>query len=72
MTPTDRWLLPAGVEEILPPLGAHLEQLRRKILDLFDNWGYELVIPPLIEYLESLLTGLGTDLDLETFKVTDQ
>lgn len=72
VTPTDRWLLPAGVEEILPPLGAHLEQLRRKILDLFDHWGYELVIPPLIEYLESLLTGLGTDLDLETFKVTDQ
>ncbi|MGH8580640.1 MAG: ATP phosphoribosyltransferase regulatory subunit [Gammaproteobacteria bacterium] len=72
MTPTDRWLLPAGVEEILPPLGAHLEQLRRKILDLFNTWGYELVIPPLIEYLESLLTGLGTDLDLETFKVTDQ
>ncbi|MGH8658770.1 MAG: ATP phosphoribosyltransferase regulatory subunit [Gammaproteobacteria bacterium] len=72
MTPTDRWLLPAGVEEILPPLGAHLEQLRRTILDLFNTWGYELVIPPLIEYLESLLTGLGTDLDLETFKVTDQ
>ncbi|MGH8612458.1 MAG: ATP phosphoribosyltransferase regulatory subunit [Gammaproteobacteria bacterium] len=72
VTPTDRWLLPAGVEEILPPLGTHLEQLRRKILDLFNTWGYELVIPPLIEYLESLLTGLGTDLDLETFKVTDQ
>ena len=67
-----RWLLPDGVEEILPPRARHIELLRRRLLDLFDRWGYELVVPPLIEYLESLLVGVGHDLDLQTFKVTDQ
>ncbi len=69
---SNRWMLPEGVEEVLPPQAAHLEQLRRDIIDLFQSWGYELVIPPLMEYLESLLTGAGHDLDLQTFKITDQ
>lgn len=65
-------LLPAGVEEGLPPGAAGLEALRRAVLDLFAGWGYELVAPPFIEYLDSLLAGTGPDLDLQTFKVTDQ
>jgi ATP phosphoribosyltransferase regulatory subunit len=68
----DRWLLPEGVEEILPPDSWRLEEMRRRLLDLYRSWGYELVIPPLIEYLDSLLTGAGHDLDLQTFKLTDQ
>jgi ATP phosphoribosyltransferase regulatory subunit len=72
MTQTERWLLPDGVNEILPPVAGRIEKLRRKLLDLCYSWGYELVMPPLIEYLESLLTGTGNDLDLETFKVIDQ
>ncbi|MCG8379280.1 MAG: ATP phosphoribosyltransferase regulatory subunit, partial [Proteobacteria bacterium] len=69
---TNRWLLPEGIEEILPPHAAEVETLCRQILDLFRTWGYELVMPPLIEYLDSLLTGTGEDLDLQTFKITDQ
>jgi len=72
MTTEDRWLLPEGIEEILPPAASRLEQLRRRLLDLYSSWGYELVIPPLIEFLESLLTGMGNDLELQTFKLTDQ
>ena len=68
----ERWLLPEGIEELLPPQAARLEQLRRSMLDLFQCWGYELVIPPLVEFLDSLLTGTGNDLDLQTFKLTDQ
>jgi ATP phosphoribosyltransferase regulatory subunit len=68
----DRWLLPEGIEEVLPPLAEHLDQKRRQLLDLYKSWGYELVMPPFIEYLESLLTGTGDDLDLQTFKLTDQ
>lgn len=68
----DRWLLPDGVDEILPPQAQALEQLRRRVLDLFERWGYALVIPPLIEFLDSLLSGIGEDLDLQTFKLTDQ
>ena len=68
----DRWLLPEGVDELLPPDAARLETLRRRVLDLHASWGYELVIPPFIEYLESLLVGTGSDLDLKTFKLTDQ
>lgn len=72
MTSADRWLLPDGIEEILPPKAARLEQLRRDVLDLYRSWGYEQVFPPLVEYLESLLTGAGNDLALQTFKLTDQ
>lgn len=68
----DHWLLPDGVEEILPQEAQRLERLRRELLDLFSSWGYELVIPPLIEFLDSLLIGTGRDIDLQTFKLTDQ
>jgi len=67
-----RWLLPENIEDILPAEAARIEALRRRILDLFASWGYELVGPPLLEYLESLLTGTGHDLDLRTFKLVDQ
>ncbi len=72
MTRPDRWLLPDGIEECLPEEARRLETARRQVLDLFDAWGYELVMPPLIEFLEALLTGTGRDLDLQTFKLTDQ
>ncbi len=68
----ERWLLPEGIEEVLPRQARALETLRRRLLDIYDSWGYELVMPPFIEYLESLLTGTGNDLDLQTFKLTDQ
>ena len=71
MTNDDTWLLPEGIEELLPPQAAQLEQLRRKLLDCYSSWGYELVMPPFVEYLESLLTGTGGDLELQTFKVID-
>lgn len=72
MTVRERWLLPDGIEEVLPPDAERLEQLRRRILDLFRGWGYELVMPPFIEYVESLLAGMSHDLDLQTFKLIDQ
>lgn len=72
MTRADRWLLPEGVEEVLPPQALKLETLRRDILDLYQSWGYELVITPLIEFLDSLLVGSSHDLDIHTFKITDQ
>ncbi len=67
-----RWLLPEGIEELLPAEARVVERMRRQLLDLCDSWGYELVVPPLVEYTESLLIGLGPDLDLQTFKLTDQ
>lgn len=71
MSIVDRWLLPDGVEDVLPAQAARLEEVRRRLLDLFSTWGYDYVIPPMVEYLESLLTGTGRDLDLKTLKVTD-
>ena len=71
MTVADRWLLPDGIEEILPPRARRAEALRREMLDLFDCWGYDLVIPPHLEFLESLTAGVGHDLALQIFKVTD-
>jgi ATP phosphoribosyltransferase regulatory subunit len=68
---TQAWLLPEYVEDILPPYGGEAEALRRRLLDLFDSYGYDLVTPPLVEYLDSLLTGAARDLDLKTFKVVD-
>lgn len=65
------WLLPEYVEDILPPYAWQAEVLRRRLLDLFDRYGYDLVNPPLVEYLDSLLTGAARDLDLKTFKVVD-
>lgn len=67
----ERWLLPAGIEEMLPPQAQAMELLRRELLDLYRVWGYDLVSPPFVDYLESLLTGTGRDLDLQTFKLTD-
>jgi len=66
------WLLPEGIDEFLPPQAERLERLRRSLLDLYSSWGYEYVIPPMVEYLESLLVGTGTELELETFKLIDQ
>jgi ATP phosphoribosyltransferase regulatory subunit len=67
-----RWLLPEGISDALPAEAQHIEALRRGLLDLYRVHGYQLVIPPLIEYLDSLLTGTGRDLDLRTFKLVDQ
>ncbi len=72
MTINDRWLLPQGIEEALPEQAAGLERMRRRLLDLYACWGYRLVMPPFIDYLESLLTGTGHDLDLQTFQLVDQ
>lgn len=72
MLQKDPWLLPDGIEEVLPDEAKYLEDLRRKLLDVFAAWGYQLVIPPFIDYLDSLLTGSGHDLELQTFKLTDQ
>ena len=72
MQQKDSWLLPEGIEEILPEEAKHLENLRSRLLELFACWGYDLVIPPFIDFLDSLLTGSGHDLDLQTFKLTDQ
>ena len=67
----DRWLLPEGSEDLLPPQAKRVERVRRHLLDLFELWGYEYVMPPMFEYLESLLTGAGEELDLLTFKALD-
>src|SRR6267154_1169748 len=66
------WLLPENFEDILPPQAQRIERMRAKLLELFRVHGYQLVIPPMLEYLESLLTGTGHDLDLRTFKLVDQ
>ncbi|PXX17225.1 ATP phosphoribosyltransferase regulatory subunit [Nitrosomonas ureae] len=66
------WLLPEYVEDILPAEALHIEVTRRQILDLLLTHGYQQVIPPLLEYVESLLSGSGSDMDLQTFKVIDQ
>ncbi len=69
---SNRWLLPENMADILPFDAQIVEKLRRGSLDLFSSYGYELVIPPMFEYLESLLTGTGSDLDLQMFKLVDQ
>ena len=61
MTSQDRWLLPEGVDELLPQQAAVAEQVRRDILDLYKTWGYQLVVPPLVEFTDSLLIGMGDD-----------
>src|SRR5881397_80725 len=66
------WLLPEKFEDILPPQAQRIERMRAKLLELFRVHGYQLVIPPMLEYLESLLSGTGRDLDLVTFKLVDQ
>ena len=59
-------------DQFLPPEAQRIEHVRRALLDLFHGHGYELVMPPLLEYVESLLTGTGRDMDLATFKLVDQ
>ncbi len=66
------WLLPENVEDVLPPQAWRMEDMRRALLDLFRSRGYQLVIPPLMEYVDSLLTGVGAELDLKTFKLVDR
>jgi ATP phosphoribosyltransferase regulatory subunit len=67
-----RWLLPDGVQETLPPDALAVESLRHKILQTFHGWGYDLVMPAMIEYLDSLLTGTAHSLDTRTFTLVDQ
>jgi ATP phosphoribosyltransferase regulatory subunit len=67
-----RWLLPESIADVLPSEARRIEELRRRLIDLYRSYGYELVMPPMIEYIESLLTGSGRDLDLRTFKLIDQ
>ncbi|HWH73287.1 MAG TPA: ATP phosphoribosyltransferase regulatory subunit [Methylibium sp.] len=69
---TSAWLLPEHIADVLPSQARRLEELRRRVLDSARAYGYELVMPPLIEHLESLLTGTGHELDLRTFKLVDQ
>jgi len=68
----NRWLLPENIADILPSEARKIEDLRRILLDRFQSYGYELVMPPMLEYLDSLLTGSGQDLNLKTFKLVDQ
>ena len=67
-----RWVLPDHIQDALPSDAHRLESLRRRLLDAFRLRGYQLVIPPLLEYLDSLTTGAGKDLELRTFKLVDQ
>jgi ATP phosphoribosyltransferase regulatory subunit len=66
------WLLPEHIADVLPAQARRIEELRRTLLDLARSYGFELVMPPLLEYLESLLSGTGRELDLQTFKLVDQ
>src|SRR4051794_803212 len=66
------WLLPEHIADVLPHEARHIEELRRGLLDVAAGYGYELVIPPLLEHIESLLSGTGRELDLQTFKLVDQ
>lgn len=66
------WRLPAGMDEMLPPAAWSLELLRRRVLDVFRTWGYEYIEPPMVDYLDALLVGAGSDMDLQTLKVVDQ
>lgn len=66
------WLLPEGIDELMPKEAAQLEKMHRLLVDRMQSWGYQLVVPPLVEYLDSLLTGTAKTLDLQTFKLIDQ
>ncbi len=72
MLKKDRWLLPEGIQEVLSPQAKAMDQQRRVLLDMYHSWGYDLVEPPMIDFLDSLLTGTGHDLQLMTFTMTDQ
>lgn len=66
------WLLPEHIADVLPAEARRIEELRRSLLDMARGYGFELVMPPLLEHLDSLLTGTGRELDLRTFKLVDQ
>ena len=66
------WVLPDHIADVLPSEARHIEELRRDLLDMACRYGYELVMPPLLEHLESLLSGAGAALNLQTFKLVDQ
>ena len=70
--PMSAWVLPDHIADVLPSEARHIEELRRGLLDTARGYGYELVMPPLIEHLESLLTGTGEAMGLHTFKLVDQ
>jgi len=72
MSQNTHWLLPEGIEEMPPAQAERLERMRRSLLDQFHSWGYQLVLTPFIEYVESLLVGTGNEMDLQTFKFVDQ
>lgn len=72
MSRDSRWLLPDGVDEIIPPQAQVIEHLRRRLLDVITTWGYALCVPATIEFLDALVSGGGDDLELQTFKLTDQ
>ena len=72
MNQLDHWLLPDGVEDLLPPTAGKLEAARQTLIRVFTSWGFDYVIPPKLEFIDSLLTGTGKDLDLQTIKVIDQ
>ena len=65
------WVLPDHIADVLPAEARLIEDLRRELLDCARRYGYELVIPPLVEHIESLLSGSGEDLDMRTFKLVD-
>ena len=72
MSDTTRWLLPNGIDELLPEQARRVEHCRRRLLDICAGWGYEYVVPPLVEFSDSLLVGLGADLDELTCKFADR
>ena len=72
MSDTTRWLLPNGIDELLPEQARRVEYFRRRLLDICAGWGYEYVVPPLVEFSDSLLVGLGADLDELTCKFADR
>jgi len=67
MAKKNNWMLPEGIDALLPNEAARLETMRRKLLDLFRSWGYQYVIPPMVEFRDTLLTGTGSELALQTF-----
>ena len=71
-TLNNRWILPDGINEVLPPDANLVEQMRQQLLSLYDSWGYDLVMPAMIEFTDSLLTGTANSLDRKTFTLVDQ
>ena len=70
--PITKWILPEGIEDIMPEQAYWLEMKRREVIDTFISSGYGLVIPPLVEYTDSLIKDVSEDLNLQTFKFVDQ